>query len=299
MKKNYHLAKWLNNEMTNSELADFKKNPDFETYQKIKVYSAQLEVGELNQKSILENIVKQEKNKPKKYSFSKKWMQRVAAILILSLAITYLYQNLGTQTQLAQRAEKASFLLPDDSEVVLNADSKIDFKKWNWSTNRKLNLEGEAYFKVAKGRRFEVQTNLGKVTVLGTQFDVKARNNRLDVSCYEGRVRVNYNAIALVLTQGQMVILENNKQTNLTHQDLKPAWTSNQMAFVNQDFEAVLSEIQRQYPVEISLKTIAPKALFTGKLPTNDLDIALKIMATTYDLKVKKINSNQIIFEAK
>ena len=36
MKENYHLAKWLNNELTDKELAELEAGSDFEKYQKIK-----------------------------------------------------------------------------------------------------------------------------------------------------------------------------------------------------------------------------------------------------------------------
>ena len=42
MEKNYILTKWLNDELTEAELAEFKTDPDFYNYEKIKNYSAQL-----------------------------------------------------------------------------------------------------------------------------------------------------------------------------------------------------------------------------------------------------------------
>ena len=125
-------------------------------------------------------------------------------------------KNFVPQTQTANFGEKTTFSLPDNSEVVLNSGSEINYKKWNWDNNRRLELKGEAYFRVSKGRRFEVQTSLGKVSVLGTQFNVKARKNRFDVVCYEGRVKVNYANTQIILTHGQSVTFENGKQINMS-----------------------------------------------------------------------------------
>ena len=95
-----------------------------------------------------------------------------------------------TTTDLAEHTE---VYLPDSSQVILNAESKISFNKKTWDENRNVTLEGEAFFKVAKGKRFTVATESGIITVLGTQFNVENRKNFFEVTCYEGLVSVTYN----------------------------------------------------------------------------------------------------------
>jgi ferric-dicitrate binding protein FerR (iron transport regulator) len=299
MEKNYNLAKWLNNEMSNTELADFKASPDFEKYEKIKNYSAQLKVADFDADSILENVIKHKKAAPKVISFYRNWMFKVAAVLVVGLAITFSMQNFITENQYALNGKKTTFSLPDNSEVVLNSGSEIKFKKWNWNNNRTLKLDGEAFFKVAKGKKFEVETNLGKVAVLGTEFNVKARKNRFDITCFEGRVKVNYKDKEIILTHGQSVSFENGLQINTIATNQNPEWLENQIAFNKEHLRAILDEIERQYNVSIDVKTEYPDELFTGKIPTNNLDIALKIIATTYHLESTKTESNKIIFEGK
>ncbi len=299
MEKNYILAKWLNNEMTKEELAEFEANPDFEMFEKIKNYSAQLKVADFDETQLLETVISHEKVAPKVVPLYKNWIFRVAAILVLGVGITFLMQNFVTETQYALNGKKTTFSLPDHSEVVLNAGSEIKYKKWNWDNHRNLKLNGEAYFKVAKGKKFEVETNLGKVAVLGTQFDVKARKNRFDVTCFEGRVKVNYNEKEIILTHGQSVTFENGKQINNTIDSEKPEWLANRISFNKENLRNILDEIQRQYNITIEVKTKGSDELFTGKIPTDNLDIALEIIATTYHLEPKKITANKIIFEGK
>ena len=299
MEKNYNLSKWLNNELTEAELAEFKTDPDFEQYEKIKNYSAQLKVGDFDEAKMLDTILSQKKESPKVIPLYKNWMFRVAAVLVLALGITFTMQNFSTETQLASNGKRTSFLLPDNSEVVLNAGSEIQYKKWNWKNNRNLELQGEAYFKVAKGQKFEVKTSLGKVTVLGTQFNVKARKNRFDITCFEGRVKVNYKDKEIILTHGQSVTFENGNQINTTATVQKPEWLENKIAFSKEKLPNIIDEIQRQYDVTISIKSGYSNELFTGKIPTDNLDIALQIIATTYNLESKKIDANTIIFEKK
>jgi len=299
MEKNYILAKWLNNDLTKEELAELQADPNFEEYEKIKNYSAQLKVPDFDKTKILENILSHKKTTPKVISLYKNWMFRVAAVLVIALGITFTAQNFPTQTQFASNGKKTTFSLPDNSQVVLNAGSEIEYKKWNWDKHRNIELKGEAYFKVAKGQKFEVKTDLGKVAVLGTQFNVKARKNRFDITCFEGRVKVNYKDKEIILTHGQSVTFENGNQTNTPVNTQKPEWLENQIAFNKEKLRNILDEIQRQYNVTIDVKNESPNELFTGKIPTNNLDVALEIIATTYHLEPKKIKADKIIFEGK
>ena len=299
MKKNDLLARWLNDDLSEKELSEFKANPDFEKYQKIKNYTDHLEVDDLDENDMLSNILQHKKATPKVIPLYKKWIFRAAAIFVLALGITFVMKNFVRYTETASFGEKTTFSLPDNSEVVLNSGSEINYKKWNWDSNRRLELEGEAYFRVSKGRRFEVQTNLGKVSVLGTQFNVKARKNRFDVMCYEGRVKVNYANTQIILTRGQSVTFENGKQFSTAIKSSKPEWIDNQICFNKENIKSLLDEVQRQYNITIELNAKDTTSLFTGKLPTKDLDVALQIISTTYHLKAKKVSKNKIIFDEK
>ncbi|MFD0779581.1 FecR family protein [Flavobacterium myungsuense] len=227
------------------------------------------------------------------------WVFKIAAIVILFIGVTFVMRNFVTETKSATNGKKTTFTLPDNSEVILNSDSEIDYKKWNWSENRNLFLKGEAFFKVAKGKRFEVTTPLGKVTVLGTQFDVKVRKNRFDVTCFTGKVKVNYKHKEIILTPGKSVTFDNELQINSIVAHTKPDWLDNKIAFKKESLKYLIDEIQRQYDVNIEIRTNHPDELFTGKIPTDNLDIALEIIATAYHFKTMKVTSNKIIFEEK
>jgi ferric-dicitrate binding protein FerR (iron transport regulator) len=299
MEKNYILAKWLNNDLTKDELAEFMASPDFEKYEKIKKYTAQLKVAPFDEDAVLKTIISHKKATPKVIPLYKNWLFKVAAVIVVALGITFTVQNFSTETQYALNGKKITFSLPDNSEVVLNSGSEIKYKKRNWDNHRNLKLQGEAYFKVAKGQRFEVETNLGNVAVLGTQFNVKARKNRFDVTCFEGRVKVNYKNKEIILTHGQSVIFENGNQITTTIDVAKPDWLLNRIAFNKEDLRTILDEIQRQYNITIDVQAKYPDSLFTGKIPTDNLDVALQIIATTYNLEPKKVGTNKIIFEGK
>lgn len=299
MEENYLLAKWLNNDLSATELAEFEASPEYATYQKIKTHSAHLEVGAFDGDQLLNKVLKQQKPAPKVVALFPKWLFRIAALFVLSLGIAYTMYHFVSQTTTAGYGETATLELPDHSKVVLNSGSTIAYKKWQWDTHRNLKLQGEAYFRVAKGKRFEVATSLGKVTVLGTQFNVKARENRFDVTCFEGRVKVNYKDQQILLTHGQSVTFENGIANNSITTESSPDWLQQEIAFHAEKLQRVIAEIERHYNVTITLKNVHTTALFTGKIPTKTLDVAIQIIAKTYNLKMSKVAPNKIIFEGK
>lgn len=297
MEENYTLAKWLNNELEGEELKSFEASEDFAVYQKIKNYSAQLQTPDFDEQKMFQKILKQPKASSKVVAINT-WFLRIAAVVVLSLGITFALRNFATATEVTNSGTTAQFLLPDNSEVVLNSGSEIEYNKWNWNNNRKLSLEGEAYFKVAKGKTFEVETSLGKVTVLGTQFNVKNRKNRIDVTCYEGKVQVNYQKEQLILTPGQSVAFANGDKIEVTNPDKnQPEWLNKQVRFSQENLTAIIEELNRQYATQIEYKGHPTNQVFTGIVPTDNLEVALEIIATTYHLKISKIGDSKIVLQ--
>ena len=295
MDEDYKLAKWLNNELTTEELAEFKQNPDFPLYEKIKENSARLKTPAFDQDKMLSNVVATKKAR-KVVKLQQNWFTRIAAILVIGLGLFFAYEN-SNVTYYGNDDLITIIKLPDNSEVAINNNSEIKYQKWFWKNNRTIDLKGEAYFKVAKGKTFEVNTNLGKVTVLGTQFNVNAKDNTFEVTCYEGKVKVNYKNQELILTKGMLVTFENDSKKEGKTTLSMPNWASDEieMSFTNQNLKTIITDIENTYNVTIKTNTIATEQLFTGKLPSNNLDVALQIIASTYHLQINK--SNETSFE--
>lgn len=298
MEENYKLAKWLAGEMTEAELTAFQAEPDFAIYDKIRKYSSTLETPTFEEQKMLETVLASPKKEVKTISLTQHWFFRIAAVLVIGMGLFLGYQNFATSVVYAENGIQNTFVLPDNSEVVLNSGSKIEYKKWNWDNRRTLELNGEAYFKVAKGKKFEVHTSLGKVTVLGTQFNVKQRDNRFDVTCYEGKVKVNYLNQEILITKGMSVAFEDGKSIaipeNLTQ---SPEWLNNEMVFYQEDLKSVISEFERRFNVTLESEIKDNSQLFTGTIPAKNIDVALQILSTSYHLKPVKASKNKIILK--
>jgi transmembrane sensor len=294
MQENY-LAKWLNNELTEEELVAFKKSDAYASYEKIASISSTLDGPEFDiEKALAESKQGRDSSKETviKLNPFKKFL-RIAAAVALFIAGAYFFMNTNERiaTELAQTE---LITLPDASEVVLNADSKIEYTKRNWNKKRHLDLNGEAYFKVAKGKKFTVATSAGTVQVLGTQFNVINRINFFEVTCFEGLVSVTYNKTTVKLPAGTSFLVLNNKiiSTETPTTD-KPSWMNNESTFKSIPLNFVLAEFERQYKVSVSTNTVDLSTLFTGTFTNKNIDSALKSICvpnnTTYTIEGDKV----------
>ncbi|HEY0091357.1 MAG TPA: FecR domain-containing protein [Flavobacterium sp.] len=289
MEQTYALAKWLAGEMTESELEAFRNSPEYATYARIAEVSAKFQTPVFDQEKMYSNIIGSKKA-PKVIPLQDRMWVRIAAILVIFLGLAFFIKSNYNQKVYAGNGETSTCALPDNSQVILNADSEICYTSWNWENDRTVELDGEAYFRVAKGEKFVVSTKLGKVSVLGTQFDVKAREDRFDVSCYEGRVRVDYKSQSVIITKGQHVAFENGKFIEIPQSTVaQPEWLDDEVAFEKENLKNILNELSRQYDIKITSKADA-KQRFTGTLPLNNINEALQILSSTFHLTPVKEN---------
>ncbi len=291
MKEDTQLARWLAGEMDAAELELFQKTPEYALYWRINNNFTKLESPQFNADRILEAVLKQEKNPIKTIPLYQKLWFRAAAVIVILLGIGLTFTLMPTR-KVANYGETFSFALPDSSEVLLNSGSKVDYSIWNWDSNREVRLDGEAYFKVAKGKKFVVKTTLGMVTVMGTKFNVRSRNKRFEVICYEGKVAVKFEQSQTVLTPNQSIVFNQGITTGKEiMKGQEPRWIHDELVFSQESLADIIAEIERKYAVKIR-NTVTATQLFSGSIPGNDLDAALSVLSVTFHLKAIKNNDN-------
>jgi len=170
------LAKWANGELPDSEQEAFEKTEEFDFYKSILEGTDVLEVPPFDKKALFNKVQEEKVKKSKVVRLFPKWAFAAAAAVAILLATTFLLNQ--NTTYKTGYGEQLAVQLPDGSEAILNAKSQLEFDPDNWTENRSLSLEGEAFFKVKKGKSFTVQTNNGAVTVLGTQFSFMATKGK-------------------------------------------------------------------------------------------------------------------------
>ncbi len=222
-----------------------------------------------------------------------------AVITLLIVALPWLMNTKETKvlTYQADLATTQEVDLPDGSHVSLNAQSNLSYAEGD---ERIAKLEGEAFFEVEEGVPFKVVTREGTVTVLGTSFNVKARDGFFLVSCKTGKVRVEIPEKKIVedITPGERVIHDKDtvRRTKI-NANLIGKWQVGEFYFDDQPLEEVLKELERQYNVEITTKDLEQK-FFTGYFTNTNLDLALTIVCEPLDLSYRIDTDGLVTIEA-
>ncbi|WP_372757764.1 FecR family protein [Mariniflexile sp.] len=299
MKNENNILKWLNDELSEAEVAKLKQSEDFETLEKIAFYASQMEVPQIDKHKALEAFKSRNlsKKEPKVIPLNVKTFMRIAAIFVIILTSSYFIFFNNAKSFETQIAQTQTIILPDASEVILNAASSLKYNKKTWKDKRDLELNGEAFFKVSKGQKFTVNTQVGTIQVLGTQFNVKERANYFEVQCYEGLVAVTYNNKTLKLSKGKSFRVVNGTMEVVDDFNAEiPSWLQNESSFNKIPLSQVVSELERQYDLNISLKDVDDTQLFTGTFTHNDKNIALQAITIPLKLSYKIEGKNVTLY---
>lgn len=227
----------------------------------------------------------------------KRWYFAAASIAILISAGSFI--TLYKTSIYCERGQQKSYFLPDSSEVILNAETEIKFNKFTYKWNRKLELNGEAYFKVKKGSSFEVSANNTVTEVLGTSFNIYSRDNDLRVSCFTGKVGVR------IVGQKENKILTPGYQTEIIGESKlsvpseiktkeEDSWRLGKFVFVKAPLNKVFKELERQFDVSIKYPDLEGN-YYTGHFYNNNLTEALTMVCVPMQLKYEEKKNNIII----
>lgn len=237
-------------------------------------------------------------------------IKRKPVFLYVAAAFTLLiglasFMKFYSKTVVCPSGQHLTAMLPDGSTVDLNANSQLKFHPYWWFVSRELSFEGEAFFKVKKGKKFEVQSFYGNTSVLGTSFNIYSRESVYEVTCVTGKVQVesvnNKQAVVLkpnyqaTINKGGQIFV--NKEISVDH---SIAWIKNDLVFTSEPLELVFKELERQYNIDITL----PDNLninYTGNFaqPAN-VDEALQLICQPLGIKFEKRNNkNYIIMRIK
>lgn len=290
------IKKWLDDELNSEELKAFNALDDAQELTKLSNSLKAFKAPEFDSSETFEGIKNTIQTPQVKHSNNwTKQLLRIAAIFVISFSVYYYTTTIDTNISTVV-AEKTSIELPDASLVTINSLTEISFNKKNWNTKRTVKLNGEAYFKVAKGEKFDVETSSGTVSVLGTQFNVKHRDNLFEVVCYEGSVNVNVNNTdeilkpgdSFLILDGEIIATEKEKIDN-------PSWINNQSYFKSMPLNYVISEFERQYDIKIESRHIDTKQVYTGSFVHDNMELALKSITLPLNITFSKKDQSTIV----
>lgn len=151
--------------------------------------------------------------------------------------------------------------LEDGTVVHLNSDSELKVPVDFGVKDRKIWLRGEAFFDVAhdKGKVFTVHTKKADVSVLGTEFDVRAYEEEQDVvtTLVQGAVEVKSSLAADRLKPGYQARVGESGKITTEKVDVYPfiAWKTGRMVFEDARLEQIMADLQRWYDFEVFYAT--------------------------------------------
>ncbi len=249
------------------------------------------------------------------------WLGRVAAIVIMISALTFVIYKFNSASQLdsaanvkptklinkkVPRGAKMPVTLSDGTVVKLNDDTELIYPEVFPANKREVLLEGEAYFKVVKDekRPFIITSGNVKTTVLGTSFNIKAykTDKTVKVALISGRVTLQTtNSFtkdsSIVLQPNEMFVYDKiSKASTKTNFDPDKilAWKHKILLFENASFEEVIEQIERWYDVSFQIKYTGPiEHGFTASYENKPIKAVMEgvsfAFGFTYEIKDKVI----------
>ncbi len=240
--------------------------------------------------------------------FQSKPMQMAvaAAILVVAMLSIFYIQYVSQPTLMGEAgATMATVRLDDGSTITLRPHSKL-YEVQLTDHQAAYKLEGEGYFDITPNQRrtFSVQSASGKVSVLGTRFNLSSWGNRMQVFLEEGSVRVEAleQDSSLVLSPGDAAVVSSASSIP----ELQPFsleevtdWMTNQLVFEQKEIRFVIAEVEQHFNISITIPENLNDEKISGRLSLeelqtvlDDLEIALNGTFTETKPNTYQFNSN-------
>lgn len=188
----------------------------------------------------------------------------IAAVLLAGGLTTVLLSKRLAQpvTVVTQLVERSQVVLPDGTKVWLNSSSSVEYVAPFFSRQRRVKMEGEAYFEVEHDRRapFVVSTNGLDIEVLGTRFNIRNDDNehRVTTVLLEGAVKAYASGreqASVRLHPAQQLVFDTRthamRLTDCPSAERSINWIDGRFCFEHDTFGEIVAELKRYYNVDI------------------------------------------------
>lgn len=270
-KKEKKCVRYLLNEMSKAERTVFEIELSldgdlksiYENYKMIWISYpvAKIDIQPTSFQSIQEKYLKTQKYKNNKVAFNKPVIYSLIALSVCFMCF-FFYQPvplLYTQQRVAEKGQRLTFTLPDNSTVILNSGSRVKYTT-DFKNHRDIWLFGEAFFKVTKNASspFTVHTESLNVQVLGTEFSINSENVNKTISLKKGSVKVSLQESKdeIYLKPNEELVFNSNTNSIIKRRfdvEKTMAWKDNILVLDGEKFEGVKAKIERFYGVNFML----------------------------------------------
>lgn len=239
-----------------------------------------------------------------------RWAAALAGFILLATGAFMAYRQWYPDNLIYQTAfgKMSTLTLPDGSTVTLNGNSRLQYApRWASHQTREVWLDGEGYFRVTHKQnheRFVVHLpNKLNIEVLGTQFNVMARQARAKVVLNTGKIRLDVGEQAkekLVMRPGDLFYADvKAKVYYRKHVDAaaQSTWQSGKLTFDGTTLQEVAQMLEDTYGVKVIITDPAlQRQTISGTIPNQSMQTILNGLTTLFDLHITQ-QSNQIIIQ--
>lgn len=201
------------------------------------------------------------------------------------------------------KGERVTITLSDGTIVYMNSNSRLVYPKIFKGSTREVELMGEAYFAAAhdKTKPFKVRTGSTTTEVVGTEFNLKFRSNKMDLVVTQGAVKAYRNSSDnfISIKKGEMTTFSIGKGFSKpekvnTHQYI--AWRENKLSFHHAQLYEVMNEIETYYNIQVVYlnKKIKNRTL-TGVFDADSIDRVLSMISLTMEMDIHREGKKIIV----
>ncbi len=212
-------------------------------------------------------------------------------------------QKVGYSEIRTPRGGEYQVVLPDNSIVWLNADSKLRFPLTFSGKERRVFASGELYFQVAKDSlspfRIEVE-GLYEVEVLGTEFNVRAYSDLPSATTLvDGRVLIRDKGTKVVLKPGEQAVKGKHGEVVVREVDVAPYidWKLGFFLFEDDRLEDILNELARWYDVNVFFENSSVREeRFSVDMPRHEsFEEVLRLIEQTRSIQIEIEGNNVFV----
>ncbi len=237
----------------------------------------------------------------------------IISLFLLSTLLLWMYQPFFSDQHLQQaqtrKGEQQQLRLPDGTIVYLNTESSLQFPLSFDEEERRVILDGEAFFDVARDtlKPFIIELPEGKIRVLGTSFNVKAyaEDSKIETTVSSGKVAFLHPdekvEATLIQPNEKLSYSKAEKQVSKEITEVAPnlAWMENKIVFQAQTLSEIAEELERYFDIEVVFENeMLRKCSMTGTFRKDSYQEILNTLAMTNTFEFREEGKRVILYGA-
>ena len=219
-----------------------------------------------------------------------------AAACVAVALVTGFLAGKGTETEanvfecIAANGQKSTISLPDGTKVMLNSGSSLRYASDFNVKNRDIELNGEAYFEVARNEEIPlvVSAKQMKVEVLGTKFNVRAYSSEPEIvtTLVEGCVKATAGGREMIMKPAEEISYNvksgEMKKYDAPNKNHLIPWRDNELFFNGDSLKEIGTILERMYNVNVIFEDeTVTKYTYTGLVRNSSLSNVLDLITAT------------------